>query len=162
MNRAEVWHLPETNIAHENRPSQKECSLPTIHFQVGTVSFREGSSVRNGIPHWTFHLSGTCQNHWYFGLLNMWVPLAGSMKKSLPTKLLSIYSVYCSYRRVTDHKTYGGTWIWCRVTHYLLMYQWIRDLTLQTLAKTARWPRVPGSLLYKLNDILPSYSGIIS
>ena len=26
--------LPETNIAPENRPSQKETSLPTIHFQV--------------------------------------------------------------------------------------------------------------------------------
>ena len=26
--------LPETNIANENRPSQKETSIPTIHFQV--------------------------------------------------------------------------------------------------------------------------------
>ena len=26
--------LPETNIAPENRVSQKESSLPTIHFQV--------------------------------------------------------------------------------------------------------------------------------
>ena len=26
--------LPETNIAPENRPSQKESSIPTIHFQV--------------------------------------------------------------------------------------------------------------------------------
>ena len=34
--------LPETNIAPENRPSQKELHLPTIHFQVRTVSFREG------------------------------------------------------------------------------------------------------------------------
>ena len=25
--------LPETNIVPENRPSQKETSLPTIHFQ---------------------------------------------------------------------------------------------------------------------------------
>ncbi len=35
--------LPETNIAHENKPSQKETSIPTIHFQVRTVSFREGN-----------------------------------------------------------------------------------------------------------------------
>ena len=35
--------LPETNIAPENRPSQMETSIPTIHFQVGTVSFRESS-----------------------------------------------------------------------------------------------------------------------
>ncbi len=35
--------LPETNIAPENRPSQKETSIPTIHFQVRAVSFREGS-----------------------------------------------------------------------------------------------------------------------
>ena len=26
--------LPETNIAPENRPAQKETSIPTIHFQV--------------------------------------------------------------------------------------------------------------------------------
>ena len=26
--------LPETNIAPENRPSQKEIHLPTVHFQV--------------------------------------------------------------------------------------------------------------------------------
>ena len=26
--------LSETNIAPENRPSQKETSIPTIHFQV--------------------------------------------------------------------------------------------------------------------------------
>ncbi len=26
--------LPETNIAPENRPSQKEISISTIHFQV--------------------------------------------------------------------------------------------------------------------------------
>ena len=26
--------LPETNIAPENRPSQREASIPTIHFQV--------------------------------------------------------------------------------------------------------------------------------
>ena len=32
--------LPETNIAPENRVSQKETSIPTIHFQVQTVSFR--------------------------------------------------------------------------------------------------------------------------
>ena len=38
--------LPETNIAPENRTSQKETSIPTIHVQVRTVSFREGSSFR--------------------------------------------------------------------------------------------------------------------
>ena len=26
--------LPKTNMAPENRPSQKETSIPTIHFQV--------------------------------------------------------------------------------------------------------------------------------
>ena len=29
-----MFTLPETNIAPENRPSQKEMSIPTIHFQV--------------------------------------------------------------------------------------------------------------------------------
>ena len=35
--------FPETNIAPENRVSQKETSFPTIHFQMQFVSFREGS-----------------------------------------------------------------------------------------------------------------------
>ena len=34
--------LPRTNVAPENRPSQKETSIPTIHFQVRTVSFQGG------------------------------------------------------------------------------------------------------------------------
>ena len=34
--------LPETNMAPANRASQKETSIPTIHFQVRAVSFREG------------------------------------------------------------------------------------------------------------------------
>ena len=34
--------LPETNIAPKHRPSQKETSIPTIHFLVRAVSFREG------------------------------------------------------------------------------------------------------------------------
>ena len=33
--------LPETNIAPENRPSQKEIAIPTILFQ-SYVSFRKG------------------------------------------------------------------------------------------------------------------------
>ena len=37
-----VSTLSETNIAPENRHSQKEIPLPTIHFQGRTVSFREG------------------------------------------------------------------------------------------------------------------------
>jgi len=45
MNKSSLYTLPETNIAPENRPSQKETSIPTIHFQVQTVSFREGNSV---------------------------------------------------------------------------------------------------------------------
>ena len=28
------YTLPKTNIAPKNRPSQKETSIPTIHFQV--------------------------------------------------------------------------------------------------------------------------------
>ena len=39
--------LPKTNIAPENRPSQKETHLPTIHFQV--LSFREGRLVKYGL-----------------------------------------------------------------------------------------------------------------
>ena len=33
--------LPETNIAPEDRPSQKETSIPTIHFLGQSVSFGE-------------------------------------------------------------------------------------------------------------------------
>ena len=35
--------LFETNKAPENRPSQKEIHIPTIHFQVRTASFRDGT-----------------------------------------------------------------------------------------------------------------------
>jgi len=43
---AKAKYTPKTNIASENWPSQKETivtSIPTIHFQVRAVSFREGS-----------------------------------------------------------------------------------------------------------------------
>ena len=43
--------LTETNIAPENRASQKETSIPTIHFQVRAVSFREDNFfVTNPMP----------------------------------------------------------------------------------------------------------------
>ena len=32
--------LPQTNVAPESRPSQKETHLPTIYYQVQLVSFR--------------------------------------------------------------------------------------------------------------------------
>ena len=49
-----IWFtLPETNITPENKPSRKETSLPTIHFQVQAVSFREGS--------WWITPMGFCQ-----------------------------------------------------------------------------------------------------
>ena len=49
------WRIitfPETNIAPENWQSQKETSIPTIHFQVQAVSFSEGtpSTVENKYP----------------------------------------------------------------------------------------------------------------
>ncbi len=31
---SEVVTIPETNIAPENGPSQKEINIPTVHFQV--------------------------------------------------------------------------------------------------------------------------------
>ena len=42
-----INYTPETNIAPENRPSQKATSIPTIHFQVRAVSFREGRALRS-------------------------------------------------------------------------------------------------------------------
>ena len=44
-----IYTLPETNIAPENRSSQKETSIPTIHFQVRTVSFREGTRFTKNV-----------------------------------------------------------------------------------------------------------------
>ena len=41
--------LPETNISPENRPSQKESSIPTIHFQGQAASFREGTHQQSAI-----------------------------------------------------------------------------------------------------------------
>ena len=40
------YTLPETNVAPENRPSQKETSIPSIHVQGRFVSFREGNSYK--------------------------------------------------------------------------------------------------------------------
>ena len=37
-----MYTLPKTNIAPENRLSQKESSIPIIHFEGRTVSFRGG------------------------------------------------------------------------------------------------------------------------
>ena len=52
--------LPGTNIASEIRPSQKQSSLPTIHFQLQFVSFREGIPLYRGYA--IEHLSGRCAN----------------------------------------------------------------------------------------------------
>ncbi len=40
----------ETNIASARRPSQKETSLPTIHFQVLCYNFREGIAWKYTTP----------------------------------------------------------------------------------------------------------------
>ena len=42
--------LPKTNIAPENRPSQKETNIPTIHFQVRAVGLREGNILNQAVP----------------------------------------------------------------------------------------------------------------
>ena len=39
----QIPSLKLTAKAPENWPSQKETNIPTIHFQMGTVSFREGT-----------------------------------------------------------------------------------------------------------------------
>ena len=39
--------LPKTNIAPENRPSQKETSIPTIHFQVQTCCLLSGRVIQS-------------------------------------------------------------------------------------------------------------------
>ena len=44
------YTLPETNIVPENKPSPKETSIPTIHFQRRTVSFREGKGKLTIFP----------------------------------------------------------------------------------------------------------------
>ena len=42
--------LPKTNTSPENRPYQKESSIPTIHFQVRAASFREGNPLKPKEP----------------------------------------------------------------------------------------------------------------
>ena len=56
--------LPKTNITPENRPSQKETSIPTIHFHVRAVSFREGMSHEKPSD---FHYT-----RWLEGILTPW------------------------------------------------------------------------------------------
>ena len=43
--------IPKTNIAPVNRPCQRETSIPTIHFQVRTVSFRQAIGWKMYQPH---------------------------------------------------------------------------------------------------------------
>ena len=45
-NLCRIDYPPGTNITPEKRPSQKEGSLPTIHFQGQTGSFREGNIAK--------------------------------------------------------------------------------------------------------------------
>ena len=45
----ETYTLPETNIAPENRPSQKETSIPTIHFQLELLVSESTSNPTNNI-----------------------------------------------------------------------------------------------------------------
>ena len=51
----QVDTLPETNVAPENRPSQKEISIPTIHFQV-LLLLVSGSAIK----HWSKHCYRCC------------------------------------------------------------------------------------------------------
>ncbi len=45
-------YLPKSNIDPENRPSEMETSIPTIHFQGRAVSFREGKVyIQNSSRH---------------------------------------------------------------------------------------------------------------
>ncbi len=54
--------LPETNMALENRPPQKESSLSTIHFQV--LCYREGIYLESTLwNEWTHHLRFSHYNH---------------------------------------------------------------------------------------------------
>ena len=45
----ETYTLPETNIAPENRPSQKETRIPTIHFQLELLVSGSTSNPTNNI-----------------------------------------------------------------------------------------------------------------
>ena len=60
--------VTKNNIASENEPSQKEASIPTIHFQVRTVSLREGINILQGTNishHWRkiiFKVARTLKN----------------------------------------------------------------------------------------------------
>ena len=61
--------LPKTNMAPENRPSQKEIHLPTIHFQGRTVSFNYGISwvqTPNTASQWILKFLPTsfCRNNY--------------------------------------------------------------------------------------------------
>ena len=63
------YTLRKTNIAPENRPSQKESSLPTTNFQGRAVSFRE-------IILRVYHLSPNCSIDisWMWAFPNIGVP----------------------------------------------------------------------------------------
>ena len=52
----QLYKLPETNVALDRKPSQNETSLPTYHFSVANVSFREGTVLNIWICPFLSHL----------------------------------------------------------------------------------------------------------
>ena len=72
-----MYTLPETNIAPARRPSQKETSFPSIHFQVQFVSFRMTGMVWHNMvvsTLWIFL-------RWQFGpWMDWWKLVAGCLE----------------------------------------------------------------------------------
>ena len=55
-------HPPETNIAPENRPLEKEIPIGNHHFQGRTVTFREGILIYQPQNHGAMW---SCDPHWF-------------------------------------------------------------------------------------------------
>lgn len=55
---AEFYPSLKLTVCTEHMPSPKENHLPTIHFQMRDVSFREGNL-------WTWTLTASTQDHWH-------------------------------------------------------------------------------------------------
>ena len=124
--------LPQTNMAPENRPSQKETSIPTIHFQGRTVSFREGINTQNILAAaFTILQLFICQRS---TIDTCWVqtPRSAQVAGSPETGGVSeweLFKIYVSLPRKASklflklqEKANLGWWIWGGVPHLSRVY----------------------------------------
>ena len=125
------WNtLPETNITHGNRPSQKETSIPTIHLQVRAVSLPKGNLLTSGqtkspksFPGWKAHFLGVWDRQVGFCTVFLHLKLVVIARILFATWYHHIYNFYkdwafvCHIRGRTRFELNNPTLIASRFMH---------------------------------------------